>query len=970
MRILCGTILAVAVAAVGAGAECVEKVAADFALVRDGAAVARFEFGAMPDEKMKAAAEKDVALFNRHLKEVTGCEIGSVNGQDARCPSIIRIDLKPIDRLDTRFEWKIEFPEKGLMRVEATTTSLFTALRQLLEEGCDARFLGTERCMFQFEPRRNVAVEARSRRSAAHSFSLLRDVYGAKGHKRELGLTDDGLFKYTHGIPVYAFPGDLYNRDGWPEAVMPIIKGKKLECPSDLYNHWQPCYSNPETARIASENIRGWLRKHPDARSITLGMNDNGGYCECDACMAMDADAEKSIFSNDPRSVSASYYTFANRVAEALAGEFPTLRIGLLAYTGTIMPPRFSVHPSIVPMMTLDTLSSGMDPMVRARQDGVIARWGRKVRETGIWDYSWGGGYFIPRVDFAGHAARLKHLYANGGRAYFGENSMPDALDGPKTYLIARLLENIDADPDIILGEWYARFAGRAAERPLREIYTLAAEYWRSDSMKRSALWPARDYIYNYPYANQFFALTPGFTAKLAALAREVREKAATPGEKARADVLLRHFERLDCMATFKGIAYMSPASGELETAGDAAKMLNDFADRAAALFAAWDRVRRYFVDEPDYDRKGVYSKATYEALPMLAEMFGKAAGFRDDTAVVAALKRIAALDCLPADVRRLLKGIYSRKAENMFSNPGFAKGLGALRVKTTLPHEIVDSANFAGGKALRIWPGRPNGDPNPGDAVLGHVSVFTLSEDLEPGVYMVSIAASPTASAAKGDLAVWRQTDGTDKGWEGLRAAALKKGEKHVFVQVRMVKDTEDGLNLKLRLTGFAKDDTLDVGDVKILRLADAGPSARAKSLSSRGITAREGTVRGTVRGEDAIVCKSDSYAFAHAVVDVPRILPNERLVFTLRATLPEGAKTGQLGAILYRQKKGGWEPGPQLLWNRRLSAKGWDGVEFSVSGAQLGKKSGKYLLILFKMKNTDAVAVSGVSWKVLIVD
>ncbi|MBQ2630805.1 MAG: hypothetical protein IJG13_14115, partial [Kiritimatiellae bacterium] len=74
--------------------------------------------------------------------------------------------------------------------------------------------------------------------------------------------------------------------------------------------------------------------------------------------------------------------------------------------------------------------------------------------------------------------------------------------------------------------------------------------------------------------------------------------------------------------------------------------------------------------------------------------------------------------------------------------------------------------------------------------------------------------------------------------------------------------------------------------------------------------------------------------------------------------------------GAILYRQKKGGWEPGPQLLWNRRLSAKGWDGVEFSVSGRQLGKKSGKYLLILFKMKNTDAVAVSGVSWKVLIVD
>ena len=47
----------------------------EFTLVEDGAAVARFEFGAMPGEKAAASAEKDVALFNRHLKEVTGAEL-------------------------------------------------------------------------------------------------------------------------------------------------------------------------------------------------------------------------------------------------------------------------------------------------------------------------------------------------------------------------------------------------------------------------------------------------------------------------------------------------------------------------------------------------------------------------------------------------------------------------------------------------------------------------------------------------------------------------------------------------------------------------------------------------------------------------------------------------------------------------------------------------------------------------------
>ena len=483
--------------------------------------------------------------------------------------------------------------------------------------------------------------------------------------------------------------------------------------------------------------------------------------------------------------------------------------------------------------------------------------------------------------------------------------------------------------------------------------------------MKSSALWPARHYIYNYPYANQFYAITPGFTAGLLRLAQEVRGLASTPGEKARAEVLLRHFERLDCMAAFRGVAYMNPMSCELDSAEDAAKMLNDFVDRADSLFAAWERVRRYFLESPDFDNSKVYGlRGAYDMIALLAESFGKASGYRDAPSVVAALRRIAALKNLPADVRKLLKNVFSSKSENLFSNPEFAKPLETMRIKTTLPHEIV--AVPGGGSILRVWPGRPNGDPNPGDAVLRQVSAFTMTENLKPGVYLAAVRVRAAARAATGDLVAWRQTDGSDKDWEAMRPATLRKGEWHTFVQVRKVNDTEDGLNLKLRVSGFGKDDTLDIGDVRILRLADAGPSGRTKSLSARGITAREGTVRETVRGEDAIECRSGAYAFAHVVVDVPRILPEERLVFTLRATLPDGAKTGQLGAMLYPQKKGGWEPGPQLLWNRKLPAKGWADVEFSVTGAQLGKKRGKYLLILFKMQGTDAVAISGVSWKI----
>ena len=70
---------------------------AEFALVRNGTAVAAFAFGTMPDEKAKASAEKDVALFNKHLKEVAGCELSAQNAAGgASRRNVIRIVVRDI----------------------------------------------------------------------------------------------------------------------------------------------------------------------------------------------------------------------------------------------------------------------------------------------------------------------------------------------------------------------------------------------------------------------------------------------------------------------------------------------------------------------------------------------------------------------------------------------------------------------------------------------------------------------------------------------------------------------------------------------------------------------------------------------------------------------------------------------------------------------------------------------------------
>ncbi len=960
--------------------------AADFALVKDGAPCARIAFGAMPNAKAASVATNDVELFNKYLKAATGAELpladkpasGEVQSskfkvQSSDAVATILIDLRPIDRLDTRYEWRIEFPTSGVMRVEATTTSLFTALRQLIEEGCDARFLGAENCMFQFEPRENVSVEVRERKNAAKNYSLSRGIYYIPGHARELGLAEDKRFEYSHGIPIYAFPKWKYGVNKWPEEIMPVIGGRKLSRPPNIdnpYSKWQPCYSNPKTAEIAVENIREILRREikdgrPRRHSITLGINDINGFCECERCKAMNAGAPRPVSTNTRFNASPSYYTFVNRVAEALENEFPDLVIGLLAYDFTVMPPDFKLHRSVVPVVTFDSGTAGMDPATKRTQDAVLEKWGEKASVIGVWDYCWGWlgswGFLVPRVNFAVQADRIKSLYANGGRAYFGEDEVADSMDGPKLYLTSRLLEDVEADPDAILAEWFTRFAGKAAEKPLRELYNLASEYYRSPEMKRSPVWPARNYVYWSPDRQHLFAVKPGFTQRLVALAREVHELAATDADRARADIVLRHAERLDCMVAFSGVAYGQPENGELADAATAAKMLGDFAERSGELFAQWGRVEKYFFEEPDFDDKKVYARregASRNIKGFLAEQLGRAAAFLGDTAVREALGRFAAIDGLPDEARALAKGMLADGLENGFG------GFREARVTTNVVSEVIVGDD--GREALRIWPARIRSEANPGDYVLRNVSNIRIGRDLPPGTYLTLVTVRGTANGAKCCMAVWPQTDGNNGGWENYAPTTLKAGKEHVFASVRTVTDVQDGLNVNLNMTGFNEGDVLDIIDIRMLRVAPAGPSRRAGDKGAAEIQPQKGSSRETVRGEEAVVCRSaDAYMVAKIPVNVPRILPDEKLVFTIRATLPEGAKSGLMTAGVFEAIPG--EPGRgTLVGHRGLSANGWEDLSGSVLGRSLGKKRGKFTVIIYKDRGTDAIAVSRVSWKV----
>lgn len=792
-----------------------------FELVRDGRPVAAFDVVSTPDAKATKRVTSDLALFNGHLKAVTGTELSAKDG----VPGIVEIVIVPITNLMTRLDWRIDYPSRDRMRIEATTSSLFSALRQILERGCDARFLGVERCMFQFEPRRDVVLEATPLRSPANSFSLYHSQWWFPGHARELGFDDDDLFKYSHGLPYYAFPHWGYDKNGWPQEIMPIVDGKKVVKPRNFVNRWQPCFSNSETARIAIENIRTYLRAHPNEKSISLGVNDNGGYCECEKCRAMDANGEKSVLTNDLEYHSNSYYTWVNRVAEGLEAEFPDLKIGLLAYVGTIMPPPFPVHRSVVPMMTFDILAASMEDARFDAQEKVIERWSRKVPVVGTWEYSWGRAYYMPRVNFERQAHRLKFLHAHGGRAYFMENSfLADALDGPKVYLASRLCEDIDRDPEEVLDEWYGRFAGKAAAPVLKGLYEKCRDYWYTPEMRRSPQYKGRGWTYVGPVAQHLYALKPGFTADLLADAERVLALARTPGEKARASLLMRHFEMLDCHASFRGFGFVTPEGGQFATSADAVQSLDSLVRRAPSLMSEWNRSCAYF-SKADFEKSDIYRKkghVAFNLVTLLADQFSRAASHADDPSVRAALGHVADCEALPANVRALSRNI-SKEGQNAYANAGFVRPLAPEHLTTTIRHEVTDEVKWNGERTLKFWPKCADGDPNPGDIVLVNVPAIGFRQKLGPGIWRATFRLMTPAQGKEADVALWPVLGERERDWNYVSYVPLEPGRWQTFVKVLEIGDPKkaDGLTLKLRLSeNFKPDEVLYVGGVEYTQI------------------------------------------------------------------------------------------------------------------------------------------------------
>ena len=280
-------------------------------------------------------------------------------------------------------------------------------------------------------------------------------------------------YEFHHNLINVLKPSEVY--DQHPEWY-PLINGQRISKPPDGSESWQPCFSNKEMAAWVGQRIVDYFDKNPTATSYSLGINDvdAGGYCQCDACRALDDPAEPT-FRGRPN-YSNRVFTFMNRVAEITSRKYPDRLLGCLSYANCEEVPSFPVHPNIIPYLTNDRAQWRNAAFKRQDQD-LLRRWAKAARQLGVYDYYYGSGYVIPRFFPTISGESIKFCHGIGVRAWYAEIYSNWGLDGCKAWLASQLLWDVKQDPRKLVEEYYTNFFG-AARGPMKQYWDRCEQIW------------------------------------------------------------------------------------------------------------------------------------------------------------------------------------------------------------------------------------------------------------------------------------------------------------------------------------------------------------------------------------------------------------------------------------------------------------------------------------------------------------
>jgi hypothetical protein len=287
----------------------------------------------------------------------------------------------------------------------------------------------------------------------------------------------DGLMAHVFGDVV---PNSLFAEH--PEYFA-LLKGKRTKGNVNV----QRCISNPAVLQLAIDFSANYFEKYPSARFTSLSGNDGGGWCECDACVAMGPTQSHRSFA------------FANAVATALEDRYPNRGLCVLAYQKTLEPPMdMKIHrnvvPFIAPMGSCRAHSILSDCPDAIKKRNIFIGWEKLTGRFFWYPYLYGGPFTGPGVITM--AEEMRFVRDHGCQGGFREHTAgPQANWAMLNWMEVKLQWDIDLDPVKLRRQFIEGYYGPAAVDLIEKVYDVVETGIRNTSI---APRPGVPYGHNY----------------------------------------------------------------------------------------------------------------------------------------------------------------------------------------------------------------------------------------------------------------------------------------------------------------------------------------------------------------------------------------------------------------------------------------------------------------------------------------
>ena len=269
------------------------------------------------------------------------------------------------------------------------------------------------------------------------------------------------FYPFVHSLDQL-IPRDVCEQqpDFWP-----MVGGKRVS------GYVQRCLSNPKLVKMAIEQVRRWLKEHPEATIIDVSQNDTGSWCQCPECKAFD-EAEGSP--------SASIIRFVNAIAESIEHDYPNVRVETLAYQYSRKPPR-TLRPRsnvIIRLCSIECCFShpleGCDSDDNRNFCKDIEDWRQVAPTLYVWDYTTNfAHYLMPFPNIEVLQPNVKFFIKHGVKGLFEQGNYSPGGNGEmaplRAYILAKLLWNPNVDVQKIIGEFLNGYYGKAG--PMIQTY-------------------------------------------------------------------------------------------------------------------------------------------------------------------------------------------------------------------------------------------------------------------------------------------------------------------------------------------------------------------------------------------------------------------------------------------------------------------------------------------------------------------